>query len=38
MTAADPDVRASRLALAGAALKQLELALDLLGISTPERM
>jgi arginyl-tRNA synthetase len=30
--------RASRLALAGAALKQLTLALDLLGIAVPERM
>jgi arginyl-tRNA synthetase len=37
MTAA-PDVRASRLTLAKATLDQLELALDLLGISTPERM
>ncbi|HEY3797552.1 MAG TPA: arginine--tRNA ligase [Caulobacteraceae bacterium] len=35
---APPDVRASRLALAAAALKQLELALDLLGIAVPERM
>ena len=31
-------VRASRLALAGAALKQLTLTLDLLGIEVPERM
>lgn len=31
-------VRASRLALAGAALKQLQLTLDLLGIAVPERM
>jgi arginyl-tRNA synthetase len=31
-------VRASRLALAAASLAQLELALDLLGIETPERM
>lgn len=31
-------VRASRLALAGATLKQLTLTLDLLGIETPERM
>ena len=30
--------RASRLALAPATLAQLELALDLLGIATPERM
>jgi arginyl-tRNA synthetase len=32
------DVRASRLGLAEAALAQLELALDLLGIATPDRM
>jgi len=38
MTAAEPAQRASRLALAGASLRQLELALDLLGVSTPERM
>ncbi|HEX7760192.1 MAG TPA: arginine--tRNA ligase [Caulobacteraceae bacterium] len=38
MTATDAGIRASRLALAGASLKQLELALDLLGVSTPERM
>jgi arginyl-tRNA synthetase len=31
-------MRASRLSLAAATLKQLELALDLLGITTPERM
>jgi arginyl-tRNA synthetase len=31
-------VRASRLALAGATLKQLTLTLDLLGIAVPERM
>jgi arginyl-tRNA synthetase len=37
MTSAPP-VRASRLTLAAATLKQLELALDLLGIATPERM
>ncbi len=30
--------RASRLALAGATLRQLEQALELLGIETPERM
>jgi arginyl-tRNA synthetase len=36
--AAPPPVRASRLALATAALAQLERALDLLGIDTPERM
>jgi arginyl-tRNA synthetase len=35
---ADPAVRASRLTLAAAALRQLELALDLLGVATPERM
>ncbi|KSB89418.1 arginyl-tRNA synthetase [Caulobacter vibrioides] len=34
----DPAVRASRLTLAQTALKQLELALDLLGVETPERM
>jgi len=33
-----PAVRASRLTLATATLRQLELALDLLGIATPERM
>jgi len=37
LTAA-PDVRGSRLTLAGATLRQLEQALDLLGIATPERM
>ncbi|MCW5759217.1 MAG: arginine--tRNA ligase [Phenylobacterium sp.] len=35
---AEPALRASRLTLAGAALRQLELALDLLGVATPERM
>ncbi|MEW5687100.1 MAG: arginine--tRNA ligase [Pseudomonadota bacterium] len=35
---AEPPIRASRLTLAGAVLKQLELALDLLGVSVPERM
>ena len=35
---AEPAVRASRLTLATTALTQLELALDLLGISVPERM
>ncbi|HXQ15296.1 MAG TPA: arginine--tRNA ligase [Caulobacteraceae bacterium] len=35
---APPPVRASRLALAAASLAQLELALNLLGIATPERM
>ncbi|AYV46383.1 arginine--tRNA ligase [Caulobacter flavus] len=34
----DPAVRASRLTLAQTALKQLELALDLLGVEAPERM
>jgi len=34
----EPAVRASRLTLAGATLRQLETALDLLGIATPERM
>ncbi|PVM84715.1 arginine--tRNA ligase [Caulobacter radicis] len=34
----EPAVRASRLTLAQTALKQLELALDLLGVETPERM
>ena len=37
LTAA-PDVRGSRLTLAAATLRQLEQALDLLGIATPERM
>jgi arginyl-tRNA synthetase len=37
LTAA-PDVRGSRLTLAAATLRQLEQALELLGISTPERM
>ena len=35
---AEGPVRASRLALASLTLRQLELALDLLGIATPERM
>ena len=35
---APPAVRASRLSLAKAMLDQLELALGLLGIETPERM
>jgi len=35
---AAPAVRASRLALASAMLRQLDLTLDLLGIETPERM
>lgn len=34
----EPATRASRLTLATATLRQLELALDLLGIETPERM
>ncbi len=38
MGADSEEIRASRLALAGATLKQLELALELLGIETPERM
>jgi len=33
-----PEVRGSRLTLAGAALRQLMLALDLLGVAAPERM
>ena len=35
---AEGEVRASRLALAGMVLSQLELCLDLLGLSAPERM
>ncbi|MFC3068609.1 arginine--tRNA ligase [Phenylobacterium soli] len=35
---AEPATRASRLTLAQATLKQLELALDLLGVAVPERM
>lgn len=38
MLSAEPAVRSSRLTLAATALRQLELALDLLGISVPERM
>ncbi|MBX3484166.1 arginine--tRNA ligase [Phenylobacterium sp.] len=38
LQAADPATRASRLTLATATLRQLELALDLLGIATPDRM
>ena len=38
LAAPDEATRASRLALAAAALRQLEIALDLLGIATPERM
>jgi arginyl-tRNA synthetase len=38
LAAPSPDLRASRLALAGATLHQLQTALTLLGIETPERM
>jgi arginyl-tRNA synthetase len=38
LAAPNPQLRSSRLALSAAALRQLELALDLLGIETPERM
>jgi len=38
LSAEEPAVRASRLALAETTLKQLELALNLLGIEAPERM
>lgn len=38
LAAPDADSRGSRLALAGATLAQLLIALDLLGIDTPERM
>ncbi len=38
LAAPDAAARGSRLALCGATLRQLELALDLLGIATPERM
>lgn len=38
LAAPDEATRASRLSLSAAALKQLEVALDLLGIATPERM
>jgi len=38
LQAPDAETRASRLSLARATLNQLELALDLLGIATPERM
>ncbi|MDR7117529.1 arginine--tRNA ligase [Caulobacter sp. BE254] len=38
LSADEPSVRASRLALAQTTLKQLELALNLLGIEAPERM
>ena len=38
LAAPSPDLRASRLSLAGATLHQLQTALTLLGIETPERM
>jgi arginyl-tRNA synthetase len=38
MQETDPEVRSSRLSLAAAALRQLELALSLLGVQTLERM
>jgi arginyl-tRNA synthetase len=38
LAAPDEVTRGSRLALAGLTLRQLELALDILGIATPERM
>jgi arginyl-tRNA synthetase len=38
LAADDPAVKASRLALSGTALAQLETALNLLGIETPDRM
>ena len=38
LTAPDDATRASRLALSATTLRQLEIALDLLGIETPERM
>jgi arginyl-tRNA synthetase len=38
LAAPDEATRASRLALAAASLRQLETALDLLGVETPERM
>jgi arginyl-tRNA synthetase len=38
LVAPDEATRASRLALSAAALLQLETALNLLGIETPERM
>ncbi|MDX5393105.1 MAG: arginine--tRNA ligase, partial [Caulobacteraceae bacterium] len=38
MAAETAEIRASRLALAAITLRQLELALDLLGIEAPERM
>ena len=38
LVAPDEDTKRSRLALSAAALRQLEIALNLLGIETPERM
>ena len=38
LVAPDEAVKRSRLALSAAALRQLEIALNLLGIDTPERM
>jgi len=38
LAAPSPEIRASRLSLAQAMLKQLEIALDLLGVTAPERM
>ena len=38
LAAPSPELRASRLTLAQTVLRQLELALELLGIATPERM
>ena len=38
MLSAEPAIRSSRLTLAATTLSQLELTLDLLGISVPERM
>ena len=38
LTAPDESTKASRLALASVVLRQLELSLDLLGISAPARM
>lgn len=38
LAAPDAATRASRLALSAATLRQLETALDLLGVETPERM
>jgi arginyl-tRNA synthetase len=38
LAAPTPELRGSRLALAQTTLRQLELAMDLLGVATPERM